>query len=130
MSAQEAYNLHILVVEDNQVNQMVARKLLEKLGCTCEVAENGQEALDVLDSEKSFDLILMDCMMPVMDGLEATEKIRASGQNYANIPIIAFTANAMESDQIACKSAGMNDFMDKPVTVAKMSETLARWVKS
>ncbi|KEQ18389.1 response regulator [Endozoicomonas numazuensis] len=129
MLAKEAYNLHILVVEDNKVNQMVARKLLEKLGCTCKVAENGLEALEVLETSEAFDLILMDCMMPVMDGLEATEKIRASGQSYASIPIVAFTANAMESDQIACKSAGMNDFLVKPVTLTLLSEKLALWIR-
>ena len=130
MSAKENYNLHILVVEDNQVNQMVARKLLEKLSCTCKVAENGQEALEILGTSEIFDLILMDCMMPIMDGLEATENIRASGQSFASIPIIAFTANAMESDQIACKAAGMDDFLDKPVTLARLSEKLAPWVKA
>ncbi|WOG28373.1 response regulator [Endozoicomonas sp. 8E] len=129
MSVRETYNLHILVVEDSQVNQMVVKKLLEKLGCTCKVAENGQEALDTLETSEAFDLILMDCMMPIMDGLEATEKIRASGQHYAGIPVIAFTANTSESDQLACKSAGMDDFLDKPVSLACLSEKLALWTQ-
>ena len=119
--------LHILVAEDNQVNQMVARKLLEKLGCTCVVAGNGQKALDILESGEAFDLILMDCMMPILDGLEATREIRASKKPYADIPVIAFTANAMDSDKEACEKAGMNDFLDKPVTIARMTKALQRW---
>ncbi|WP_257254943.1 MULTISPECIES: response regulator [unclassified Endozoicomonas] len=125
----ETHSLHILVVEDSQVNQMVAKKLLEKLGCTCKMARNGQEALDMLETSEAFDLILMDCMMPIMDGLEASEKIRASGQSYAGIPIIAFTASTSESDKIACKSAGMDDFLDKPITLAGLSEKLALWTR-
>lgn len=124
----DSFNLHILVAEDNSVNQMVARKLLEKLGCTCVIAENGEKAIEQLGKE-SFDLILMDCMMPIMDGQEATRQIRASGSAYSDIPIIAFTANAMESDQLACKAAGMNDFLDKPVTIDRLKEMIGRWAE-
>ena len=115
--------LHVLVAEDNPVNQMVARKILEKLGCTCEIAANGAECLKLLE-DQSFSLILMDCMMPVMDGLEATRKIRASGAAYAHIPVIAFTASAMPEDQQACLDAGMNDYIDKPVNIDRLARVL------
>ena len=123
---QSDFKLHILVVEDNPVNQMVARKLLEKLGCSVVVVENGQEAVERVSGE-AFDLVLMDCMMPVMDGYEATKSIRSSGLPCSQIPIIAFTANTMEEDQLACQQAGMDDFIDKPVTVVKMTALLQRW---
>ena len=118
--------LHVLVAEDNPVNQMVARKVLAKLGCTCEIAANGAECLKMLEIQ-SFDLILMDCMMPEMDGLEATRKIRISGAAYANIPIVAFTANAMVEDQQKCRDAGMNDYIDKPATIERLTEVLSKW---
>ena len=120
------FKLHILVAEDNPVNQMVARKLLEKLGCSVVLVDDGQKATQTV-SQEAFDLILMDCMMPVMDGYEATKVIRSSGESYAGIPIIAFTANTMEEDQLACQQAGMDDFIDKPVTVDKISKLLQRW---
>ena len=119
--------LHVLVAEDNPINQMVARKVLGRLGCTCEMADNGVECLKLLE-EQSFDLILMDCMMPVMDGLEATRRIRASGATYANIPIIAFTAKAMPEDQRECREAGMNDYMDKPASLDRFTQVLSHWV--
>ncbi len=128
MTDQQGFGLHVLVAEDNQVNQMVARKLLEKLGCSCAIAENGQECILML-AQDDYDLILMDCMMPELDGMEATRRIRASGSHCANIPIIAFTANAMESDQQACDDAGMDDFIDKPVNLERMSELLAKWAR-
>ncbi len=127
-SSIEPLGLHILVAEDNPVNQMVATKLLSKLGCTTKVANNGAEAIERLQDEK-FDLILMDCMMPELDGYEATRRIRATDNDYAKIPIIAFTANAMQSDQQACTDAGMDDFLDKPVTLARMQATLTRWAE-
>lgn len=117
---------HILVAEDNPVNQMVAKKILEKLGYTCEVAVNGIECLRLLE-EQTFIIVLMDCMMPKMDGWEATRKIRASGTDYANIPIIAFTANAMPEDQQKCLDAGMNDHMPKPVNLERLTEMLKTW---
>ena len=127
-SSIEPLGLHILVAEDNPVNQMVATKLLSKLGCTTKVANNGAEAIERLQTEK-FDLILMDCMMPEVDGYEATRRIRAMDNDYAKIPIVAFTANAMQSDQKACIDAGMDDFLDKPVTLARMQATLTRWAE-
>ena len=121
-----SFDLHILVAEDNTINQMLARKLLEKAGCSVELVDNGQKALEAL-SQKSFDLILMDCMMPVMDGFEATRNIRASGQSYSDIPIIAFTANEEKSDQKACEQVGMNDFIHKPISPPELQKLLTRW---
>ena len=125
-SASDNFGLHVLIAEDNPVNQMVAEKILHKLGCTCCVVSNGQEAIERL-SEDPYDLILMDCMMPELDGLEATRRIRAANNVMAKIPIIAFTANAMSSDEEACFEAGMNDFLPKPVTLAEMKLALAKW---
>ncbi len=100
----------VLLVEDNMINQKVAMRLLEKAGCTVTVAVNGVEAIDQIQ-QASFDVVLMDCQMPVMDGLTATTKIREFDDNT---PIIALTANAQDSDREACMKVGMNDFVSKP----------------
>ncbi len=114
----------LLLVEDNQVNQMVSVNILEKkLNCKVIVANNGLEGLNALDEHK-IDLVLMDCQMPVMDGYEATRAIRASGKPYANIPIVAVTADVMSGARDRCIEAGMNDYMAKPVTVDKFSKIL------
>lgn len=118
--------LHILVAEDNQINQLVAKKILQKLGCTCVVVNDGIECLEQLAAHR-FDMVLMDCVMPNMDGLEATRWIRASGTDYGNMPIIACTANAMPSDRQDCLDAGMNDYMDKPVDIQRMIDVLTGW---
>lgn len=116
---------HLLLVEDNQVNQMVATAMLKKLGYTVSIASNGREALnEVLSSE--FDLILMDCHMPVMDGFEAASRIREYPQFNA-VPIIALTANVMEGDRDRCLSAGMNDYMTKPYDRETLARMLERW---
>ncbi|WP_263081480.1 response regulator [Endozoicomonas sp. Mp262] len=125
-NASSGFGLHILVAEDNPVNQLVAEKLLKKLGCTCVIANNGREAIGMLASG-TYDLILMDVMMPELDGMSATREIRAVKNETTDIPIVAFTANAMKSDQEACYAAGMNDFISKPVTVDRMREMLAKW---
>ena len=101
---------NVLLVEDNRVNQMVARKVLEKIGCTVTIANNGAEALDQMKAS-DFDIVLMDCQMPIMDGLTATAKIR---ETDVSTPIIALTANAQDADRDACFAAGMNDFISKP----------------
>ncbi|WP_022952768.1 response regulator [Leucothrix mucor] len=106
----------VLLVEDNKINQKVAMRLLEKGGCTLWVANDGKEAVD-LAKQQTFDIILMDCQMPVMDGLTATAKIREFDQQ---IPIIALTANAQESDRQACMQSGMNDFISKPFKPANL----------
>ncbi len=122
----------ILVVEDNTVNQAVARGLLESLGCRVDVAQNGREAVDRI-SRENYDLVLMDCQMPVMDGYEATLKIRqhdrtANGQK-PNI-IIAMTAFAMKEDKQLCLSAGMDDYIAKPVTRDSLLEILEKHLSS
>ena len=119
----DGMNSRVLLVEDNKVNQAVARKLLEKQGCKVTIANHGVEALDALHSG-SFDLILMDCQMPIMDGFEATRKIRQSGNA---IPIIALTANAQNSDRDACIQAGMNDFMSKPFDPRRLYALINRY---
>lgn len=121
-------NLYILLAEDNPVNQMVTGKLLEKLGCHYVVVSNGLECLDSLKNDQ-YDLILMDCLMPEMDGLETTRKIRASGGHCADIPIIALTAKAMAADEQACLDAGMNDYIDKPVNLERMKNLLSEWAE-
>jgi PAS domain S-box-containing protein len=108
--------LRILVVEDNAINQIVAKKSLQKYGYDLTVVNNGQEALNAL-KQGSFHLILMDCEMPVMDGYEATRRIRSSGATYQNIPIIAMTASAMSGDREHCLKAGMNEYITKPFVV-------------
>ena len=118
----------ILVVEDNKTNQLVLLGILKKLGHTAEVANNGAEALGLLACKK-FDLILMDCQMPVMDGLEATKQIRRTHEDYNNTPIIAITANAMSGDRERCLTAGMNDYIKKPFKKEILKEKVDLWLQ-
>ncbi len=120
--------LRILLVEDNKVNQKVAAILLKKLGCTVSIANHGGEAV-ALAASASFDAVLMDCQMPVMDGFEATCRLRAgdAGQAAAVLPIIAMTANAMQGDREQCLKVGMNDYLAKPVGRDDLVAVLARW---
>ena len=101
---------HILIVEDNKVNQLIAKKLLDVIGYSQNTVENGQECLDFL-KDNHTDLILMDCHMPILDGFETTKELRKNGFKR---PIIALTANAQESDKLECLEAGMDDFLSKP----------------
>ncbi|QQS06696.1 MAG: response regulator [Fibrobacterota bacterium] len=119
----------ILVVEDNRVNQKVAMGLLRKAKCEVMIMENGQEALDIL-SREDFDLVLMDCQMPVMDGYEATRSIRAGRANVRDpkIPVVAMTAMVMSSDLGLIREAGFDDIVTKPVSKTNLMETLARWL--
>ncbi len=117
----------VLVVEDNELNQEIAVGLLELMGITPALAANGREAVALCEREE-FDLIFMDIQMPVMDGLEATRRIRASGKgNTATVPIIAMTANAMTSDREKSLEAGMNAHIAKPINHAELAETVRRW---
>lgn len=120
--------LHILVAEDNQTNQEVITGMLEHIGCTVTLVANGQEAVDVV-AEKSYDLILMDCQMPVLDGYQATAEIRRREKKEGlghHIPIIALTANALEGDREKCLSAGMDDYIRKPFRQDDIHEILTR----
>ena len=115
----------ILLAEDNVVNQRVASRLLEKLGAQVDIAQNGVEALDMA-LEADYDLVLMDCQMPEMDGFEATRRIRASRGGRSAVPIAALTANAMAGDRERCLEAGMDDFLAKPINADKLASLLAR----
>ena len=118
--------IRILVADDNAVNQKVATHLLKKLGAEVHVVGNGIEALDALRT-REFDLVLMDCQMPEMDGYEATRQLRASNGAHKNrnIPVIALTANALAMDREKCIAAGMNDYLTKPIDRARLEQALA-----
>ncbi len=117
----------VLVVEDNVVNQKVAAKMLQKLGCRVDVAHNGLEALE-MDSRFDFHIILMDCLMPEMDGFEATAALCARERSRPRPPIIAMTANAMEGDRVRCIAAGMDDNLTKPVQMDALAATIRKWM--
>jgi len=123
------YEKRILIVEDNVINQEVSRGLLEQFGLRVDVVSNGQEAISVLE-EVEYDLVFMDCQMPVMDGYEATSAIRSRKSKVINhkTPIIAMTANAMAADRERCKESGMDDFIPKPVDFERMQEVLQQWL--
>jgi two-component system, sensor histidine kinase and response regulator len=119
----------LLLVEDNPVNREVAVGMLESLGCKTDAAENGRLAIEAMNT-CSYDAVLMDCQMPVMDGLTATAEIRRREQTSgaARVPVIALTANAMEGDRERCLAAGMDDFLSKPFTQQQLATLLRRWL--
>lgn len=126
-------NLSVLVVEDNEVNQKVILAMLQHFSIQADIAENGQVAIEYAASNK-YDLILMDCQMPVKDGFETTKYIRALKQKLckdfktaADVIIIAMTANASPDDVAACKGHGMNDFIAKPVELDVVTCMLEKW---
>jgi signal transduction histidine kinase/CheY-like chemotaxis protein len=123
--AEPIFRARVLIVEDNAVNQMVAARLLEKLGCRVDVASNGREAVEMVGL-LPYDAIFMDCQMPEMDGFEATHEIRRREGSSVHRPIIAMTANAMQGDRERCLSAGMDDYISKPVRKADLTEALER----
>ncbi len=131
-SAKWPENTRVLLVEDNQVNQIVANGILSNLGLQVEVAENGVECLEHLKSKPDdyYSLVLMDCQMPEMDGFEATKQIRAAtaGEAVMQIPIIALTANAMMGDKEKCLQAGMDDYLPKPLSPEKLQSKLEHWL--
>ncbi|MBP2084584.1 signal transduction histidine kinase/CheY-like chemotaxis protein [Pseudomonas putida] len=122
----EAGRARILLVEDNPVNQLVAKGMLAKLGCQVQLATQGAEALEQLERD-DFDLVLMDCNMPVMDGYEASRRIRQSGR-WPNLPIVALTANAMPEERERCRTAGMNDYLAKPFRREELLALIDHWV--
>ncbi|MDD3009560.1 MAG: transporter substrate-binding domain-containing protein [Arcobacter sp.] len=118
----------ILLVEDNLQNQEIATEFLNKANINIVIANNGKEAVDILNENEEFDAVLMDCQMPIMNGYEATKHIREI-EKFANLPIIAMTANVMEGDKEKCISVGMNDYISKPLDFNKFYETLGKWLK-
>ena len=123
----------ILLVEDNMINQEVAKELLNDIGYTSDIAHNGKDALSKLieSGVERYDLILMDCQMPEMDGYETTQRIRdgQAGQELNGIPIIALTANAMKGDKQKCIDAGMDDYLSKPINPDKLADKIAFYLK-
>jgi two-component system, sensor histidine kinase and response regulator len=128
-SAARAVGPRILLVEDNPVNREVAVGMLESLGCATDSAEDGRLAIEAMNTT-SYDAVLMDCQMPVMDGLTATGEIRRREQTTgaARVPVIALTANALQGDRERCLAAGMDDFLSKPFTQQQLATLLRRWL--
>jgi CheY-like chemotaxis protein/HPt (histidine-containing phosphotransfer) domain-containing protein len=121
----------VLLAEDNSVNQVLAQEMLESLGCKVDVANHGQEAIQSY-SEEPYDLIFMDCQMPVMDGYEVTEAIRRAESDNGETkrtPIVALTAHALKGDREKCLAAGMDDYVSKPFKRSELAATLNRWLK-
>jgi CheY-like chemotaxis protein len=114
------------LAEDNAVNAKIATNLLRKLGCSVDLAHDGAEAVRALE-ERSYSLVFMDCMMPEMDGYEATARIRALTTPMRAVPIVALTANAMEGDRERCLAAGMDDYVSKPIQREQLKRALDRW---
>lgn len=119
-------HLTILIAEDNPTNQLVLKGIIKKLGHNVVIANNGREALEKVKAEKP-DLVFMDCQMPEMDGLSATEAIRNLGREYKELPIIAVTANVMGEDKQKCLAVGMDDYLKKPVKTQAINASIAKW---
>lgn len=123
----DALNAKVLIVEDDLVSRIYATELIEGFGCKVTAAENGRQALNMLDYNDDYDLIFMDCMMPHVNGYEATQEIRNSA--HKNIPIIALTANTLEQDKEKCLASGMDDYITKPVKEQDLYNTLTKHLK-
>ncbi len=125
----DCFSARVLVAEDNVVNQKVACRMLEAMGCSVSVAANGLEVIDLLE-HACFDLVLMDCQMPELDGYEATSEIRRRDAAWSRIPIIAMTANAMAGDRESCISAGMDGYVSKPFKPEDLFEAMSEFLAS
>jgi PAS domain S-box-containing protein len=125
--ARRSEPLNVLLAEDNPVNQRVALRLLERLGHRARVVGNGREAVEALESVR-YDMVFMDCQMPVMDGYEATREIRRRQQGRARVPIVAMTAHAMKGDRERCLASGMDEYITKPVDIDKLEQIIERLV--
>lgn len=124
---EERRGFRLLLVEDNEINQLVARGMLDKLGYQVKAVGSGEQALELLEREQ-FDLILMDCMMPDLDGFEATRMIRKQEPEGERVPIIAITANTAEGAQSRCMAAGMDDYLPKPIHLNELEAILRHWL--
>ncbi|OYZ58286.1 MAG: hypothetical protein B7Y17_06095, partial [Sulfuricurvum sp. 24-42-5] len=118
--------IHLLLVEDNDLNQLVASERLKQMGITCSIANNGQEAVEMVQKEV-FDAVLMDLQMPVMDGFEATREIRKL-EGFASLPIIALSAAVLQDDLKMATDAGMNDHIAKPIDKIVLQNILSKWL--
>ena len=125
----ERSQVKILVVEDNRTNQFLCMSILKKLGYSADLSENGEECIKYL-RETNYDIVLMDCQMPEMDGFEATRFIRSgtAGVINSDVPVIALTAHAMEGDRELCLDSGMNDYLSKPFRINEIEEMITRWI--
>ncbi|MEJ2419723.1 MAG: response regulator [Exilibacterium sp.] len=124
-ASRRTHVVHVLVVEDNPVNQKVATTLLDKLGYRWALAENGEQAIEMV-KKHHYDLVLMDCQMPVMDGYQATREIRKiPGREH--LPVIAMTASVLPEERGRCWESGMNDFIPKPVGMKAIKNMLSKW---
>jgi CheY-like chemotaxis protein len=121
------YEGHVLLVEDNSINQAVAGEMLHSFGLTYDIAEDGQQAITKVNNSPYYDLILMDIQMPVMDGNQATKEIRQLG--FTDIPIIGLSANAMKDDYKAAKQSGMDDYLTKPIRREILREAIEKYLK-
>ena len=126
LTSSQIDNKRILVVEDHAINRMVAKGLLAKLGHRAEFANDGLEALDTLEKNQEFDLILMDIQMPNLNGIDATRQIRQRWPEF-NVPILALTANVMKGNEVEYFDAGMDDFIAKPIQVEKLQQAITKW---
>jgi CheY-like chemotaxis protein len=124
-SAAQAVRGRVLIAEDNRMNQKVAQLMMRKLGLQPDVVSSGAEALEALE-HKSYDLILMDCQMPGMDGFTVTARIRAREAGGRRTPIIAMTAYAMQGDRERCLQAGMDEYVTKPIQIAEVTQVIER----
>jgi CheY-like chemotaxis protein len=119
----------VLLVEDIEINQLVAEDMLLEMGLAVDIVENGVEALDAVQ-KSDYDAILMDIHMPLMDGLEATKKIRQLGGKFLDVPIIAVTANALEGDEKRSLDSGMNEHTTKPIIFENLQSVMEKWIKN
>ena len=127
-AAPRSFSGHVLLAEDDPVNALVATRLLTKLGLTVRRVASGREVLMAMEQD-TFDMIFMDMQMPELDGVEATQRVRESGQPWSQVPIVALTANVFEDDRRRCLDAGMNGFLTKPLGIGALTETLGTWLQ-